>query len=192
MCGSGTIAIEAAMLAYSIPAQIKRAEFGFMRWRDFDLELWEKVRAGASARIKNKNEFSYRIIANDSSDDAVRNTQKNVKNVGLDKFIETGQKSIEYNTTEGAAMHVIMNPPYGERLDKNNVEILYKKIGTALKRNFAGAQVWILSCNQLAINNIGLHHKQRFHLKNGAMECKFMQFEIYEGSIKAKFRENIE
>jgi len=182
MCGSGTIPIEAALIAYNIPPGIFRKEFGFEKWNDFDADLLETIYNDDSE----ESEFHHQIIGSDISSGAIRISGDNAKNASLSNKITFKVESFESLIPSEEKCTFLFNPPYGERIKKNNIDSFYQMIGTQLKRNFTGHEVWILSGNKEALDNIGLHPSKKFNLLNGSIECKFQQFSIYSGSKKAK------
>ena len=188
MCGSGTIAMEAATIAYNIAPGIKINSFGFMKWKDWDPALWAKLVKKAKSR---EREFKHNIIGFDESPKAIQITKYNVKNADLGWKISLKTKKFENLTHDdlGAGGLVIINPPYGERLDDEDISVLYKAIGDSLKQNFDGYCVWIISSNMEALKNIGLRTSRRLTLYNGALECKFLNYEIYQGTRKKKWLE---
>lgn len=182
MCGSGTIPIEAALIAYNIPPGVFRNEFGFEKWKDFDQELFQQV-YDDDADSRN---FEYQIMGSDVSAGAIRIANENAKKAFLVNKIKLSVASMEsVIPPEGGGIAVI-NPPYGERLKKNNIEAMYQSMGNHMKRYFAGYDVWILSGNKEAIESIGLHPSKKISLLNGAIECKFQRYSIYSGSMKQK------
>ena len=182
MCGSGTIPIEAALIAYNIPPGIFRKEFGFEKWKDFDADLFEDIYNDDS----NAREFKHSIIGSDISSGAIRISAENVKNAFLTNKIELQVKDFLSATPYEEPGIIIMNPPYGERIQKTNIEEFYESIGNVLKRSFAGFEVWIISGNKDALEYIGLHPSKKLTLYNGAIECKFQKFTMYSGSKKIK------
>lgn len=183
MCGSGTIPIEAAMQAMDIPAGFFRKKYGFMTWHDFDNELWQKVMEDADAEMR---DFDYEILASDHSFKAVEIAKANIENAHLHHDIKlTKQDMFEMVPPEGGGI-MIINPPYGERLEEKDIVKLYKGIGDALKKNFKGYEAWIISSNKDALKLIGLKPSKKIDVYNGPLECKFEKFEIFEGSYKDK------
>lgn len=183
MCGSGTIAIEAAMLAYNIPPGHNR-KFGFMKWRDWDSELWQRIRSEATAA---RRQFDCKIVGTDISRDTVRAAHKNVMQAGLDGKIDLAVSAFESFIPPVCPGLLVMNPPYGERMKKSDIEAFYKMIGDSLKQRFAGYEAWILSGNKGALKHIGLRPSQKHVLFNGGLECTFQRFSIYQGSVKSKY-----
>ncbi len=182
MCGSGTMPIEAALIAYNIPPGIFRKEFGFEKWKDFDKELFETVYNDDSS----SQEFEHQIIGSDISGGAIRIANENAKNAFLNNKISFKVMPFESVMPLETKSLIIMNPPYGERLKKTNINEFYQTIGNCLKKNFPGHEAWILSGNKEAMDNIGLHPTKKQTLYNGAIECKYQCFTMYEGSIKQK------
>jgi putative N6-adenine-specific DNA methylase len=182
MCGSGTLPIEAALIAYNIPPGIFRKEFGFEKWKDFDDELFKQLYNDDST----SRDFSHQIIGSDISAGAIRIATENAKNAFLMNKIKLSISSIESMIPPEEHGIVITNPPYGERLKNNNIPAMYQSMGNHLKRHFTGYDVWILSGNKEAIDAIGLHPSKKINLLNGSIECKFQRYSIYSGSIKQK------
>ena len=186
MCGSGTLVIEAAMIANNIPPNINRKYFGFMNWDSFDKNLFEKVKQKLLAQQK---DFPHKIIGNDINKQAIETAKINAEKAGVENsvfFYNNDFTKLEHNSEEGT---VITNPPYGERLKHFDIINFYKTIGDTLKKNFTGFDVWILSANKDALKQIGLRTSRKLLLYNGALECKFHNYKMYKGSKKAKFRE---
>lgn len=189
MCGSGTIPIEAAMAAMNIPAGYFRQRYGFMSWHDFDAELWKKVKDEADEAIR---DFDYEIIASDHSSKAVEIARANIQGAHLSHDITLShQDMFKMTPPEGEGIMVI-NPPYGERLEENDIIELYKNIGNALKRNFKGYEAWVISSNQDALKMIGLKPSKKIEIYNGPLECRFEKFEVFSGSYKEKVMKEIE
>jgi putative N6-adenine-specific DNA methylase len=182
MCGSGTLPIEAALIAYNIPPGIFRKEFGFEKWNDFDPDLLESIYNDDS----NSRDFNFQIFGSDISAGAIRIASDNAKNAFLTNKIKLSVSSIESFIPPQEKGTVVFNPPYGERLKKNNIEEMYQLIGNQLKKYYSGYDVWILSGNMDALDSVGLHPSKKYSLLNGSIECKFQRYTIYSGSLKAK------
>ena len=183
MCGSGTLPIEAAMLAMGIPAGFFRKKWGFMTWHEFDKELWQNVMLDAGAEME---EFNYEILASDRSAKAVEIARANIENAHMHYDIKLSKQDMfEMVPPEGGGI-MIINPPYGERLEEKDIVTLYKGIGDALKKNFKGFEAWVISSNKDALKLIGLKPSKKIDVYNGPLECKFEKFEIFEGSYKDK------
>lgn len=186
MCGSGTFLMEAATIAYNIAPGIKISEFGFMKWDDWDEELWKKIVADAKSR---ERDFKHQIIGFDESPKAIMVAKYNIKNAELGWKILLKSKKMEDLTHEDLPDGgvVMINPPYGERLNDLDTEKFYKVIGDSLKQNFDGFSVWIISSNKSALKQIGLRTSKKLTLYNGSLECKFQNYQIYKGSKRAKY-----
>jgi len=182
MCGSGTIPIEAALIALNIPPGFLGRSYGFQKWNDFDEELWSKIESGTSIR----KDLEFNIIASDKSPTAIETTARNVKSAKLMKHIKIGIKYFDEQKPTSEKGMVIMNPPYGERLKEEDINDLYKMMGDTLKTNFSGFDAWILSANKTAMKHVGLKTSKRLTLYNGALECKFHKYSLYSGSKKHK------
>ena len=184
MCGSGTLLIEAALIAHNIAPGVSRPGFAFETWVDFDPDLWEDVYNDDSR----EREFKHKIYGSDAGFYAVQAATKNVQSAGLQRDIEVKQIRIEElrladTNTENAL--VMINPPYGERLSQDkNVLRLYQDMGTALKHQFSGATAWIISSNEEALKCIGLRPAKKIHLVNGDLECLFNKYELFKGDRK--------
>ena len=187
MCGSGTFLIEAAMIACNIPPNIHRKEFGFQKWKDYDLGLFEKL---VESRLNRAREFHYRIIGYDKAPSAVEKARQNVKNAHLSDYITIEQKDFfKTEKTGDKHLHMVFNPPYGERLNIE-METFYKSLGDTLKRNYAGSQAWFITSNLEALKFVGLRPSRKIKVYNSQLESRFVKYVMYEGSKKAKFQEN--
>lgn len=188
MCGSGTLPIEAAMLAMGLPAGFFRKKWGFMTWHDFDAELWQRVMREAGAEME---EFDYEILASDHSAKAVEIAKANIENAHLQYDIKLSKQDMFDVVPPKGGGIMIINPPYGERLEEKDIINLYRGIGDALKKNFKGFEAWIISSNKDALKLIGLKPSKKIDVYNGPLECKFERFEVFEGSYKdKKIKEN--
>ena len=190
MCGSGTFLMEAATIAYNIAPGIKISEFGFMRWKDYDEQLWRRIVSDAKSR---ERDFEHQIMGFDESARVINIAKHNIKNAELGWKILVKTSKLQDLTPDilpdGGL--VMINPPYGERLNIADVERLYKSIGDALKQNFLGFTAWIISSNKEALKYIGLKTSRKLQLFNGSLECKFHKYELYKGSRKAKYQQDV-
>jgi putative N6-adenine-specific DNA methylase len=181
MCGSGTIPIEAALIARNIPAGYFRKDYCFMHWKDFDRALWDSIVQEAMGKIRHSSPL---IIGSDRSGRVLSVARENAESARLAKDIAfRGSFFADLEPPEGKGV-IIMNPPYNERLKTEDVIDLYRSIGDTLKRNFTGYQAWIISANIEALKFVGLRPTRNLDLNNGQLECKYSKFEIYEGSKK--------
>jgi len=184
MCGSGTILIEAALLAHGIPPGIFRKNFGFENWFDFDQDLLEQVYNDESM----EREFKYSIIGGDISKRAIEISKENIKNAALQKKIDINIQSIfEFNPPAGKGI-VITNPPFGERLKKDQIDSFYKQLGDCFKQRYSGYDVWLISNNADALKSFGLRPTKVLTLFNGALENKYQKYDMYRGTQKPKLK----
>ncbi|WP_029034932.1 THUMP domain-containing class I SAM-dependent RNA methyltransferase [Salinimicrobium terrae] len=186
MCGSGTILIEAAMIACNIPPNLNRKEFGFEKWKDWDEDLFEKIQESV---LKKARDFHFTIKGYDKAPSAVQKAKDNVQNANLAEFISVEHQ--DFFKTEKQTerhLHMVFNPPYGERLTIDMPEF-YKAIGDTLKQSYPGTYAWFITSNLEAIKHVGLRPSRKIKLFNGSLESKLLKYEIYEGSKKAKKQE---
>jgi putative N6-adenine-specific DNA methylase len=183
MCGSGTIAIEAGLLAFNIPPGKVRPFFGFSRWKDFDKELFDRVKREADSKITG-NRVS--ISASDISEQAVEQAVENISIAGLSGKINVELLDFTAAVPKEPGGFLVFNPPYGQRLQPDAIENLYKMIGSVMKHNFPGYRAWIITAGRELLKNIGLKPKSKFTLYNGAIECVLAGYELYEGSRKQR------
>ncbi len=181
MCGSGTLLIEAALIAYNIPVNIFRKRFGFESWRDFDKDLWEIIKEASLNKEKN---YTGKITGSDNLQKAVRISRANIDNALMHNNIKV--KNLDFFETEiNSGTFVIFNPPYGKRIDLG-VNDFYEKVGTTLKHQYQGCTVWLISSDIGNMKLIGLKPNKKIKIMNGEFECSFRKFEVYKGSKKAK------
>ncbi len=184
MCGSGTILIEATMIAINFPPNLNRKEFAFEKWSDFDVELFEKIQDSLISKIR---DTSAKIIGFDKAPSAVRKAQDNIENADFSEFV-TIEKNDFFNSEnpfENEKTMVIFNPPYGERLQVDIPEF-YGKIGDTLKKSYSGVDAWLITSDfQNGLKKVGLRTSKKIQLYNGALECRYVKYEMYRGSKKA-------
>ncbi|MEZ7900509.1 MAG: putative N6-adenine-specific DNA methylase [Urechidicola sp.] len=175
MCGSGTIAIEAGMMLCNIPAGHYRTTFGFFNWEDFDQDLWKKVRNESNAKID--LEKGIKIQASDLAMRSVRMAQSNLRNTPeLNRIIRFKVEDALEIQASGSSGTIIINPPYGERIYKDEVAILYQRFGEHIKKEFEGYKLGVLSSNTEALNLIPLEKIEEFDMMNGSIDCKYQLF----------------
>lgn len=182
MCGSGTIAIEAGMMACCIPPGRYRKSFGFQRWKDYDSRLFEAVKVRYDS--KKVSSPTVKILCSDISSDAVVAAFRNLKNAGLGDVIHPYQADFRDLKPDSSEGFLILNPPYGERISQGETNEIYSMIGTTLKHNFMGFKAWLISSNRESLKYIGLKPSVKHILFNGALECLFERFDMYGGSRK--------
>lgn len=180
MCGSGTIPIEAALIARNIAPGIFRKEFAFEKWNDFDANLFESIYNDDSQ----EREFEHKIYGYDNNLQANEIATRNVKAAGVKNDIILKLQPFQQFEKPTKKSIIITNPPYGERISSNDLLGLYSMIGERLKHAFAGNEAWILSYRDECFDQIGLKATKRIPLFNGALECQFRQYEIFDGKYK--------
>ncbi len=175
MCGSGTLLIEAAMIAGNVAPGLNR-KFGFMRWLDFDKEMWKAIYKEALA---NRKEVECKIIGSDISAESIDLAILNIDRCRLtDDIIISRRDFFESKPMDKQAL-IIINPPYNLRLEVEDIDPLYKLMGDTLKNKFNQSEAWIISGNQNAIKKVGLKYTQKIKLFNGPLECTYRQYELY-------------
>ena len=179
MCGSGTLLIEAAMIAKGIPPGIYRKSFGFEKWPDFNEKLFEEIYNG-----EYEKEFNGKIIGSDISTQDIAIARGNIKNASLSKVIELQvQDFINMNPPFENGI-IITNPPYGERMKPQSISELYTSVGNTLKNKYSGFEAWIISSSEDGLKSIGLKPAKKIELFNGALACSFRCFELFRGTHK--------
>ena len=178
MCGSGTLLIEAAMIAMNVPPGIYRQNFAFEKWKNFNADLFETIYNDDSG----EREFKHKIYGSDISSEAIAIAAKNVKNAGLEKCIDLKVMPFE-NYTEAPSENAVLvtNPPYGERIKPEDLFGLYENIGERLKHVFMGYSAWILSYKKECFDKIGLKPSKKIQLVNGSLQCEFRKYDIFAG-----------
>jgi len=186
MCGSGTLLTEACMYAKNIPPGFFRKEFAFQNWQGkygFDCALWESIKSEAKANIV---PLQAKIFGSDSAKASVAIAKDNLKSAGVREEVTIQNQLFEDTKAPEGPGVVIMNPPYGERMDKDDVTVLYKSIGDTLKSKYQGYDAWIISSNREAVNSIGLKASRRIVIYNGPLECRFLKYQMYGGTKKIR------
>lgn len=186
MCGSGTILIEAAMYAAGIPPGYYRQEYGFMKWKQFlafDEALYNTIYESAISRIR-QDEVT--IIGGELSPHVARKARENVKLARVEDMVEIRHCDLADFIPPSGTGTAVMNPPYGERMNKDDISALYGRMGDAFKKNFTGYDCWILTANMEGLKQVGLRPSRKIKLFNGPLECRFARYEMYRGSRKSK------
>lgn len=181
MCGSGTFAIEAALIAARINPGIFRQGFAFEKWDDFDRDLFETLYNDDSE----ERTPPYRIIATDIDPEAVKTTLANVKSAKLEDMITVAAKDFftYEEAPDGEPGIIVTNPPYGERLmPEEDLEVFYARVGSTLKTVFKGYHVWILGYRDEAFAKISLKPSVKFPINNGGLECSLREYVMFDGS----------
>ena len=177
MCGSGTLPIEAALIARNIAPGIFRKEFAFEKWRDFDSELFSSIYEDDSK----EKEFYHKIYGYDVDGRMVGCARRNVKSAMMNDYIEIECRDIKDFQAPNNRAIMIVNPPYGERLVSENLLATYKMLGERLKHAFSGNEAWIISSSYDCFDQIGLKASARIPLYNGDLDCEFRKFELFQG-----------
>jgi len=179
-CGSGTILIEAAMIACNIPPNINRAVFGFMNWKTFNEDLFNEV---VDEALDEEIDFKFKIIGIDIDGRVMGMSRANIEAAGLTDKIELHKKDFKDFEAPQYKGVIVCNPPYGERIGEN-VDDLYTAFGDNLKKQYDGWNAWLISSNMGALKKVGLRPSRKIKLFNGSLECRFMKYEMYKGTKK--------
>ena len=180
MCGSGTLLIEAALIAKNISPGVFRKNFAFEKWPDFDAELFEEIYNDDSK----ERDFEHHIYGYDIDMKCVNTARLNVRAAGLTADITVEQADIKDFTQPAEKSIMVTNPPYGERISTPNLLETYSTIGERLKRAFVGNEAWILSYREECFEQIGLRPSIKIPVFNGSLECEFRKYTIFEGKLK--------
>ncbi len=179
MCGTGTILIEAALMGQNMPPQMHRDDFGFKNWKNFQPTLWQKVKSeGMSKIVKDK----LNIRGGDIDGGTILNVNRSLRKLKLRDAITVKQGDMADFKPDTSSGLLVSNPPYGERIGRDNTNEFYGLIGDTLKNNFVGFDAWILSSNMEAFKHMRLKTSKKIVLFNGPLECKFQKYEMYRGT----------
>lgn len=182
-CGSGTLLIEAAMMALNIAPGMQRKRFGFFNLADFDKEAWNQVVEEAIEAEKETIDFKF--YGNDIDKKVLDMAKRNAKNAGVAEFIEFKATPVATALPPEEKCMVICNPPYGSRIgDEDNLKDVYRDLGFTLKHRFTGCEAWILSGNKDLLQEMKLKSTRKYFVYNGNIECRFLKYEMYEGSTR--------
>ncbi len=187
MCGSGTFLTEAAMIACNIPANINRKEFAFEKWINFDEALFEKIIDSSLNKVR---EFHFKIVGYDKAPSAVKKAKDNVENANLTEYITVERKNFFDSSKEiDGHLHMVFNPPYGERLNIE-MEEFYAEIGNTLKKSYPGTDAWFITSNLEALKYVGLRPSRKIKVFNSHLESRLVKYVMYAGSKKAKYNKD--
>jgi putative N6-adenine-specific DNA methylase len=181
MCGSGTIPIEAGLIACKIPPGKFRKSFGFERWKDFDDELFSKIKVECNSQ---RVSSPVKISGSDISEETLRIARANVERAGLSDEVSLEVSDFKDTKPTGEGGFVFLNPPYGQRIQPEEIDQLYSMIGSTLKHNWAGTSAWLITSNRESLKHVGLKPKGKYTLFNGALECVLLRYEMYSGTKK--------
>ena len=184
MCGSGTLLIEAALIARNMAPGLFRKEYAFEKWPDFDAELFDRIYNDDSQ----EREFKHHIYGYDVDMKAVNTARLNAKAAGLTADITIEQKDFKDFTQPKEKSIIVCNPPYGERISTPDLLGTYRMIGERLKHQFIGGDAWILSYREECFEQIGLKPSIKIPVYNGSLECEFRKYQLFDGKMR-QFRE---
>ena len=180
MCGSGTLLVEAALIARNISPGVFRKEFAFEKWTDFDQDLFDSIYNDDSQ----EKDFQHHIYGYDIDMKAVNTARLNVKAAGLTKYVTVEQQDFKDFTKPAEKAIMITNPPYGERISTPNLLGTYKMIGERLKHDFSGNDAWVLSFREECFDQIGLKPSIKIPVFNGSLECEFRKYAMFDGKMR--------
>ena len=178
MCGSGTLLIEAALLAGKVPSGYYRPLFGFEKWKDFDRKLWDMVKRECEEEIV---EPGVPLRGFDRDEEAVEACQTNIEEAGVEKFVQVEKADFNASPPPYPQGFMLTNPPYGERIKVDDIRKFYQDIGDVLKKNYPGYTAWLLGSDLEALKFIGLRPSRKIKVMNGPLECRLVKFDLYAG-----------
>lgn len=188
MCGSGTFLVEAALIAADIKPGSFRETWPFEQWRDWDPELFDRVLH--ENEPEEPRELPYKIYGADISPRAIDIAERNVLSAGVDEYVSLRVRPLQHwdeAPAGGVPGVMVTNPPYGERINAEDLEGLYRMLGTKLKKVFCGYHAWVISSNEECLAHIGLTPSLREQLQNGGLDCELREYVSFEGT-KSEFR----
>jgi putative N6-adenine-specific DNA methylase len=178
MCGSGTLLVEAAMIAMNVSPGIYRKNFAFEKWKNFNAGLFETIYNDDSG----EREFKHKIYGSDISAEAIAIASKNIKSAGVEKCVDLKVMPFEEYAEAPAEKGILVtNPPYGERIKPDDLLGMYERLGERMKHVFAGYSAWILSYKKECFDKIGLKPSKKIQLVNGSLQCEFRRYDIFAG-----------
>jgi putative N6-adenine-specific DNA methylase len=179
-CGSGTILIEAALLAAGVPSSIERQHYAFKNLKNFDQQMWDKIYDEAP---KNSRELPCRIFGSDIADEMVLKTRANLRSMSFGKLIAISVLDFSEIQKQDEPVFILTNPPYGQRLEADVLD-LYSGIGDWLKNTMNPSTTWIITSNEDGPKSIGLRPGKKYNIYNGDIPCTFRSYETFSGSLK--------
>lgn len=180
MCGSGTLLVEAALIAHNMAPGLFRKEYAFEKWPDFDSDLFDRIYNDDSS----EREFTHHIYGYDVDIKAVNTARLNVRAAGLLNDITVEEADFKNFTQPKEKSIIVTNPPYGERISTPDLLGTYKMIGERLKHQFLNNDAWILSYREECFDQIGLKPSIKIPVYNGSLECEFRKYQIFDGKMK--------
>jgi putative N6-adenine-specific DNA methylase len=181
-CGSGTLLIEAALLATGVPSNIERTHYAFKNLANFNADIWEELYQGAPRIIRS---LPCKIGGSDISDEMVLKARRNLRGFSFGRFIEINSQDFQEVTTNDSIEFILTNPPYDERMELTD-ETLYQRLGTWMKHTQQGVPIWIISSNADGWNAIGLKPSKKFEVFNGDLKCSFRRYDTYDSLTSAR------
>ena len=180
MCGSGTLLVEASLIAHNMAPGLFRKEYAFEKWPDFDSDLFDRIYNDDSS----EREFTHHIYGYDVDIKAVNTARLNVRAAGLLNDITVEEADFKNFTQPKEKSIIVTNPPYGERISTPDLLGTYKMIGERLKHQFLNNDAWILSYREECFDQIGLKPSIKIPVYNGSLECEFRKYQIFDGKMK--------
>ncbi len=187
-CGSGTLLIEAALLAADLPSNLERQHYAFKNFKNFSADIWEEM---YNASVKRIRSLPCRIYGSDNNAEMITKARRNLRGLPVGRFVETSVLEFDEVKNLGNGGIVLTNPPYGERMG-TDIEVLYEKLGDWMKQEMKGFDCWMISSSESGFKSLGLRPDKKIRLYNGELECSFRKFSIYQGSKKEKSSEENE
>ena len=182
MCGSGTLLIEAALIAHNMAPGLFRKEYAFEKWPDFDADLFDRIYNDCEEQ-ENEN-VSCHFYGYDIDMKAVNTARRNVQAAGLSGSITIEQQDFKLFKQPQKKSIIVTNPPYGERISTPDLLGTYRMIGERLKHEFTGKDAWVLSYREECFDQIGLKPSIKIPLYNGSLECEFRKYQMFDGKMK--------
>jgi len=189
MCGSGTMLIEAAMIACNIPANINRKEFAFEKWLDWDMDLYEKIEASVLKKVRDCN---VKIEGFDKAPSAIQKAIDNIENANISEFVTVKRQDFFESVKESddeKSLHMVFNPPYGERLPID-MQTFYGQVGDTLKKEYSNTEAWFITSDLEALKYVGLRPSRKIKVFNAKLEARLVNYKMYAGSKRTKFQKN--
>jgi putative N6-adenine-specific DNA methylase len=178
MCGGGTIPVEAALIAANCAPGVLREDFALTRWPDFNATLWQQLRAQARSAQRDPGLV---VWGSDVDKHSIHSARENARRAGVQQIVSLVTQPFDQLEPPPAPGVVVLNPPYGERMNPGDLQGLYTMIGNRFKHQFAGYEAWVISSNSEQLKYIGLKPSQKIKLHNGGLECSYRKYELYQG-----------
>jgi putative N6-adenine-specific DNA methylase len=182
-CGSGTILIEAALLAAGIPSTIERQHYAFKNFKNYDAAMWEEIQGAA---IKTCKGFDFEILGSDIDSEMMTITKRNLRGLPIGRFVNVTTAAFQEVKKPSDTGVLICNPPYGERMGEG-IEEMYAELGDWFKNELKGFSCWVISSSEAGFKSIGLKPDRKVKLYNGDLECSFRHYKIFDGFKRDQF-----